>query len=175
MSNQPAIDQRVLLGFTGLLLVVVGFGMGYYVGQGTQPPSQRASLAEKSAAGSTGIAGEQTQGRGRHTFQGVESPPHNDDAHEPANTLLAGLDCPCGDCNDELLACQCDVAQEIRGVALHLFTRGQDGASVAAQMQEHYGIQVPKAALAALRGSPRPEQTPMDVLEFLQQDMSGSN
>lgn len=161
MATEPnaswTIDPRVLLGLVGVLLLTVGFAFGYIVGSsGPSPAVANASTApvQRASTGQTSASG--------HTFNGVETPPHDEAGHNKANALLAGQMCPCGGCDDLLLECSCDLATEIRGVTAHLFSRGQSASSVAQQVNEHYGL-----AVASSEEAGRGEA--IDILEILNQ------
>lgn len=139
--RQPLIDTRALLGIIGVLLLAVGFFAGYFVGS-----SGRGNGSSTSVVADT----REQQPTGGHTFNGVEVPPHDEQGHRKADVLLNGLACPCGQCSDALAECECDTAKEIRGVTAHLFTRGQSAPMVASQLEQHFGVRVSPAALAAL-------------------------
>ena len=153
VQNKP-IDSRVLLGLVGLLLLAVGFAFGYIVG--SSGPRDAVAVAEDHEDAATG-----------HTFNGVETPPHDEAGHKKATALLSGQPCPCGGCDDVLLECACDVATEIRGVTAHLFSRGQSAESVAQQIGQHYGLQLAAAHASADDSDERGEA--IDILEILNQ------
>ena len=89
-----------------------------------------------------------------HTFTGqVNVPPHSEEAHQLADTLIAGITCPCGGCqNMKLGECGCDTAKEVGGYAAHLLERGKHGDEVLKQLEPRYGFTVDESLLARAKG-----------------------
>ncbi len=191
MSKQT--DPRPLYAVIGGLLLLVGFGAGYIAGsegrgdrdaapRGTAPHGPMAGTEAARAAGITGPPGGAagaTHGQKRgHTFTGkVDVPAHGEPGHTLAQSVLAGLACPCGGCSDMVVTeCGCDTAKEIEGLTAHLLERGSRGDEVLAQVAGHYALEVAPSVLAAaarysLSGAPPSVSggdIPEDVSRILQ-------
>lgn len=148
-------------------LVLAGFAGGFVAGRESSRHASGAPPAEElHAHGVGGGPSEHGVARG-HTFSGnVEVPPHGEEGHALAASLLAGAACPCGGCGGEpLLTCGCDTAKEIEGLAAHLLERGRPREEVAAQLRSHYGLAL--AASAAPGAAPRNLDGPLDDLSGL--------
>lgn len=141
----------------GVLVLAVGFVAGYLVGSDGShgaPTPLAAPFANANAPTSAGLAPAVVPPPHKgHTFTGdVQVPPHSEDAHQLADTLVANVTCPCGGCEKmKIGVCQCDTAKEVAGFAAHLLERGKRGDEVLTQLTPRYGLVLDEAVLAQAR------------------------
>lgn len=162
----PPTGANRLLG-VGVAFLAVGFVAGYLVGSdgshGAPPPvaapfansnAPFAAAGQPAMASSAGLAPAVVPPPHKgHTFTGdVQVPPHSEDAHQLADTLVANVTCPCGGCEKmKIGVCQCDTAKEVAGFAAHLLERGKRGDEVLTQLTPRYGLVLDEAVLAQAR------------------------